>query len=128
MTMEPFYTEYQKEVLTPTKVPEARFYPYLSGDRHRIKRKSGAFTRMTLNTSREDLLLALTHGIIAFQVESISEWKKQIRLSNKIYHVGDGARDAYTEYKQGVFKDFRFVQLGETTLAGAAKLAMAAPK
>lgn len=126
MTKETFYTEYIQEVLTPNKVPEARFYPYLSGDRHRIKRKSGAFTRMTLNTNREDLLLALAHGIIAFQVESISEWKKQVRLSSQIYHVGGGAQNAYTGYKQGIFKDFRFVQLGETTLAGAAKLAMAA--
>jgi len=63
-----------------------------------------------------------------FQVESISEWKKQVRLSSQIYHVGGGASDAYTGYKQGILKDFRFVQLGETTLPGAAKLAMAALK
>ena len=128
MTKEMFYEEYLKEVLAPNQVPEARFYPYLSGDRHRIKRKSGAFTRMTLNTNRDDLLLALAHGIIAFQAESISEWKKKTHLADKIYHVGGGASDAYTGYKQGILKDFRFVQLGETTLAGAAKLAMAALK
>ena len=63
-----------------------------------------------------------------FQVESISEWKKQVRLSSQIYHVGGGASDAYTGYKQGILKDFRFVQLGETTLAGAAKLAIDALK
>jgi len=128
MTKETFYEEYLKEVLTPNKMPEARFYPYLTGDRHRIKRKSGAFTRMTLNTNRDDLLLALAHGIIAFQIESISEWKKKTKLSSKIYHVGGGASDAYTGYKQSILKDFRFVQLGETTLAGAAKLAMDALK
>ena len=128
MTKETFYEEYLKEVLTPDKEPEARFYPYLTGDRHRIKRKSGAFTRMTLNTNRDDLLLALAHGIISFQIESISEWKKSIELSNKIYHVGGGASDAYTGYKQSMLKEFRFVQLGETTLAGAAKLAMIAMK
>ena len=63
-----------------------------------------------------------------FQGESISESKKQVRLSSEIYHVGGGAQDAYTGYKQGILKDFHFVQLGETTLAGAAKLAMAALK
>jgi len=119
MTKASFYNEYLKEVLAPNQVPEARFYPYLSGDRHRIKRKSGAFTRLTLNTNRDDLLLALAHGIISFQIESISEWKKQVQLSDEIYHVGGGASDAYT---------VRFVQLGETTLAGAAKLAMIALK
>ncbi len=83
---------------------EARFYPYLAGDRHRIKRKSGAFTRLTLNTNRDDLLRALAHGIIDFQIESISEWQKQVRLSSKIYHVGGGASDAYTGYKQMLLK------------------------
>jgi xylulokinase len=128
MTKESFYNEYLKEVLAPNQVPDARFYPYLSGDRHRIKRKSGAFTRLTLNTNRDDLLLALAHGIISFQIESIAEWKKQVQLSDKIYHVGGGASDAYTGYKQGMLQDFRFVQLGETTLAGAARLAMIALK
>ena len=128
MTKAIFYEEYLKEVLTPDKAPEARFYPYLTGDRHRIKRKSGAFTRMTLNTNRKDLLLALAHGIISFQIESVSEWKKSVALSDEIYHVGGGASDAYTGYKQSMLKEFRFVQLGETTLAGAAKLAMIALK
>ena len=128
MTKETFYNQYLKEVLTPDKVPEARFYPYLTGDRHRIKRRRGAFTRMTLNTNRDDLLLALAHGIIAFQIESISEWKKSVELSNEIYHVGGGASDAYTGYKQSMLKDFRFVQLGETTLGGASKLAIEALK
>lgn len=128
MTKEMFYNDYLKEVLAPSRLPEARFYPYLAGDRHRIKRKSGAFTRLTLNTNREDLLLALAHGIISFQMESISEWMKHVQLSNEIYHVGGGASDAYTAYKQSLLKEYRFVQLGETTLPGAAKLALEAMK
>jgi len=126
MTKEVFYEEYLKEVLKPGKVPESRFYPYLTGDRHRIKRKSGAFTRMTLNTSRDDLLLALCQGIISFQIESMTEWEKRVELSNEIYHVGGGASDAYTGYKQSMLQNFRFVQQGETTLAGAARLALEA--
>ncbi len=128
MTKATFYDDYLKEVLASNKVPEARFYPYLSGDRHRLKRKSGAFTRLTLNTNRDDILLALAHGIISFQIESISEWKKSVQLSTKIYHVGGGASDAYTGYKQSRLKDFRFVQLGETTLVGASRLAIEALK
>ena len=54
--------------------------------------------------------------------------RKQVHLSSEIYHVGGGASGAYTGYKQGIMNDFRFVQLGETTLAGAAKLAMDALK
>ena len=79
-----------------------------------------------LNTDRDDILLALAHGIISFQIESISTWRKSVRLSKEIYHVGGGASDAYTGYKQRMLKDYRFVQLGETTLTGAAKLAIKA--
>lgn len=128
MTKEIFYEEYLREVLSPNSIPEARFHPFLSGDRHRIRRKSGAFTRLTLNTTREDILLALIHGIISFQIESLSEWEKTVPLSNTIYHVGGGASDAYTGYKQNMLKNYSFVQLGETTLTGAAILALDALK
>ena len=65
-------------------------------------------------------MLALAHGIISFLIESISEWRKSVLLSGEIFHVGGGASDAYTEYKQSMLKDYHFVQLGETTLRGAA--------
>ena len=42
--------------------------------------------------------------------------------------MGGGASAAYTEYKQSMLKNYSFVQLGETTLTGAAKLAMDALK
>jgi hypothetical protein len=37
--------------------------------------------------------------------------------------VGGGASAAYTRYKQKLLDDFTFVQLGETAVLGAAKLA-----
>ena len=128
MTKETFYEEYLEEVLSPNKVPEARFHPFLAGDRHRVVRKSGAFTRLTLNTTREDALLAVVYGIVSFQTEILSEWENKVPLKKQIRHVGGGASDAYTGYKQSVLKNYSFVQLGETTLAGAAKLAMDALK
>lgn len=128
MTKETFYEEYLKEVLSPKKVPEARFHPFLAGDRHRIRRKSGAFTRLTLNTTREDALLAVIYGIVSFQTKILSEWQKKAPLKNQIRHVGGGASEAYTRYKQSMLKKYSFVQLGETTLTGAAKLAMDALK
>lgn len=124
MSRETFYAQYLNEVLSPSKVPEARFHPFLAGDRHRVRRKSGAFTRLTLNTTREDVLLALIHGIISFQIAGLSEWRKKVPLKAQIRHVGGGASDAYTGYKQSMLKDYRFLQLGETTLTGAATLAL----
>jgi hypothetical protein len=36
--------------------------------------------------------------------------------------VGGGASEAYTQYKQKLFKGFKVIQLGETAVKGAAKL------
>jgi len=122
MSRDAFYNEYLASVLSPSAEPEARFQPFLSGDRHRIKQKTGSFTRLSLNTTREDCLLALVHGIASFQAEGLREWRKHVPLDRHIYIVGGGASEPYTQYKQRVFKDFEFVQLGETSLKGAAKL------
>jgi sugar (pentulose or hexulose) kinase len=126
MTKEVFYEQYLAKVLSHPSLPESRFHPYLAGDRHRIKKKSGAFTRLTLNTSRDDLLLAVAHGIVSFQIEGLTEWKKEVHLGKRICHVGGGASEAYTRYKQRMIQDFVFDQLGETTIVGAAKLAFKA--
>lgn len=122
MSQDTFYNEYLPTVLSASAEPEARFYPFLSGDRHRIRQKTGSFTRLSLNTTREDCLLAMAHGIVSFQAEGLWEWRKHVPLSHHIYHVGGGASEAYTQYKQRLLKDFQLIQLGETSLKGAAKL------
>jgi len=126
MTQKDYYDNYLAGVLSTSRKPDARFMPYLSGDRHRIRPKSGSFTRLSLNTTREDFLLALAYGIVSFQIEGLREWEKSLPLSRTIYHVGGGASTAYTNYKQAMLKDYEFVQLGETAVIGAAKLAIQA--
>ncbi len=122
MSRDSFYDKYLTTVLSTSAGPEARFHPFLSGDRHRIKQKTGSFTRLSLSTTREDCLLALAHGIVSFQAEALREWRKKVPLNHHIYHVGGGASEAYTQYKQRLLKDFELVQIGGTSLKGAAKL------
>ena len=122
MSRDFFYNEYLATVLSTSVRPEARFHPFLSGDRHRIRQKTGSFTQLSLNTTREDFLLALAYGIVSFQTEVLWEWEKKVPLDHHIYHVGGGASEVYTQYKQKLLKDFQFIQLGETTTKGAAKL------
>jgi sugar (pentulose or hexulose) kinase len=124
MTKEAFYNEYLANVLSAPRRSRVSFHPFLSGDRHRIQQKSASFTRLTLNTTREDCLLALVYGIVSFQSEGLLEWQKKVPLSCYIYHVGGGASEAYTQYKQRMFKDFTFIQLRESAIVGAAKLAL----
>lgn len=124
MSKAEFYNDYLADVLSSPRRPQVCFHPYLSGDRHRIQQKSASFTRLTLNTTREDFLLALAHGIVSFQIDGLLEWQKSVRLDSRIYHVGGGASEAYTRYKQKLLKDFTFIQLGETAVIGAARLAL----
>ncbi len=124
LTKEAFYNEYLSRVLAEKQPPKARFHPYLAGDRHRVRTRSGGFSRLTLGTSRDEMLLALNHGIVSFQMKSLSEWAKSIPLSDTICHVGGGASKAYTDYKQGMLKEYHFRQMGETTSTGAGKLAL----
>jgi xylulokinase len=128
MSADTFYNEYLVKALSTDRGPEARFHPFLTGDRQRIKLKTASFTRLTLNTTREDCLQALAHGIFTFQAESLKEWGKKVHMDRRIYHIGGGAKDAYTQYKQRVLKDFQFIQVGEKAFQGAAKLAFDAVK
>lgn len=123
LSKEEFYTSYLTQVLTECLEPRAVFQPFLSGDRHSIKRKMASFDWLSLDTSREEMLLALLHGIVSFQFEALAHWEKHVSLSSKIYHVGGGARSAYTGFKQKMLQDYKIKQLGETTLTGAATLA-----
>ena len=122
MTRETFYDEYLPTVLDASKSSQARFHPFLSGDRHRIRQRAGSFTQLTLNTTREDFLQAMADGIVSFQAKGLHEWRKKVPLDDTIRHVGGGASAAYTRFKQKYLKKYRFVQMGETAVIGAAKL------
>lgn len=122
MTRETFYDEYLPTVLDASKGSQARFHPFLSGDRHRIRQRSGSFTQLTLNTTREDFLRSIADGIVSFQAKGLHEWKKKVPLDDTIRHVGGGASAAYTRFKQKYLKEYRFIQMGETAVIGAAKL------
>lgn len=122
MTRDTFYAQYLPEVLTASNDPHARFHPFLSGDRHSIPQKSASFTRLTLNTTREDCLRAMAEGILSFQKKALDTWRKAVPVDDTIHHVGGGASEAYTRFKQERLKDFRFIQAGETAVIGAAML------
>ena len=122
MSRERFYDEYLAGVLSTSGPPDARFHPFLSGDRHRVRPKSASFTRLSLGTTRADLLLAMADGIVSFQAAGLRKWEKAMALDRNIGHVGGGASEAYTRYKQGRLQDFNLIQMGETTLQGAARL------
>jgi len=120
---EVFYSSYLKEVLENRPFLRASFLPFLSGNRHQVGQATASFINLTLDSTREEMLLALLDGIVNFQFEELEVWKDQVSLSKTIKHVGGGAKSSYTAFKQDKLKGYTLEMLGETTLTGAARLA-----
>jgi len=120
---EVFYSRYLKEVLENRPPLRASFRPFLSGNRHQVGEATASFNNLTLDSTREEMLLALLDGIVSFQFEALDTWRQDIALSRIIKHVGGGAKSSYTAFKQDKLPDFTMQMLGETALAGAARLA-----
>jgi len=64
----------------------------------------------------------MAYGIVSFQAEILKDWEKQISISKKIFHVGGGASEAYTRFKQRYLKDYELIPSGETAVKGSAIL------
>ncbi len=120
---EVFYSSYLQGVLEDRPPLRASFRPFLSGNRHQVGEATASFSNLTLDSTREELLLALLDGIVAFQFEALDSWKEAVALSRVIKHVGGGAKSSYTAFKQDKLPDFEIQMLGETALPGAARLA-----
>ena len=123
LTKDAFYSSYMQEVLENRPPLRASFLPFLSGNRHQVGEATGSFANLTLDSTREEMLLALLDGIVSFQFEELDVWKNHVSLSTTIKHVGGGATDSYTAFKQEKLIGYDVQMLGETTLTGAARLA-----
>ena len=123
LSKEEFYTSYLRDVLEHRPPLRASFRPFLSGNRHQVEMATASFDNLTLDSTRDEMLVALLDGIVSFQFEELDIWKDHVTLRDTITHVGGGATDYYTDFKQEKLTGYKLLTLGETTLAGAAKLA-----
>ncbi|MBT8330661.1 MAG: hypothetical protein KJN87_13225 [Desulfofustis sp.] len=120
---EEFYSSYLQQVLEHRPPLRASFRPFLSGNRHQVELATASFDNLTLDSTREEMLVALLDGIVSFQFDELDTWKNHVALNNSIKHVGGGATSCYTAFKQEKLTGFKLQMVGETTLAGAARLA-----
>lgn len=123
ISREEFYSAYLDDLLENGPRPSASFLPFLSGNRHQVGDRTASFEGLTLNTTRDEMLLALLYGIVTFQFEALQRWEKDVKLSNVIHHVGGGAKSSYTRFKQNMLPGYHLEMQGETTLTGAARIA-----
>ena len=117
-----FYQKYIPEVLSKNKEKKIDFKPYLTGDRHSLKKLTASFKNITLDSTRDDFFCSVVTNNIKYIFGILDEWNNTCRLDNKIYHVGGGAGGEYTDLKRSMLKDFEILQVGETAEIGSAIL------
>lgn len=119
-----FYEVYLPEVLKKNINSDVKFKPYLAGDRHSLAKKKGSFTGLTLDTTREDLLVGLLIGTYEPVFNALNICKKQMKLNSTIYWTGGMISDAYLEFKKRIFKGFNFDMKKDCSIIGNGKVAL----
>ena len=109
------------EYLDKTQV---KFLPYLMGDRQSLTPKKAAFTELTLETKREDLLSALLLGIhepiemVIKIAESFMKLKQTIKLTGGMIDM------SFLRVKQLLLRNYQFEIIPDCPVTGSAILAM----
>ena len=124
MDKKDFYRGYLPDVLQKTDSTET-YLPHLCGDRYSMMQRKGAFSGLTLNTTREDMLRAMARGVMTPLTDALSECRRHVSLNNSVFLTGGGASQAIKQYKERtVFSGYDFNIRKDCSLKGAAKLAI----
>jgi sugar (pentulose or hexulose) kinase len=101
-----------------------KFLPYLSGDRQSITAKKGAFTGLTLETKRENLLAALLWGMHEPIKQVLGICEEFMSPEKTIKLTGGMIDQSIVKIKKQIFPAYGFEIKGECMLLGSALLAL----
>ncbi len=100
-----------------------RYAPFLGGSRYTTERLTAAFTGVSLETKREDLLLALIRGNAAYHGDHLKEVGGLVKLGGRVATTGGVANiRRYLEVKQRWTGAFDYEYRDQSSLDGAAML------
>jgi sugar (pentulose or hexulose) kinase len=127
-----FYDEYIPSVLESffacgdIERREARlpvYVPYLGGSRYSLEQLTASFQGVTLETTREDMLLAVIRGNALYHGEHLREAGRVVKLGRKVVTTGGGAKICgYVEAKRRWTGDFDYEYQDQRAVLGAAML------
>ena len=130
MSEQSFYEEYIPETLDKffadpdrreARLPE--YAPYLAGSRYSLDALKAAFTGVTLETTRDDMLVALIRGNALYAGGHLKEVGARAPLARKVHTTGGGAKiRGMMEAKRRWTGDFDYEYQDQSSLAGAAML------
>lgn len=125
MEINQFYNEYLADVIkNKLHKTTVKFWPYLAGDRQSLKKKRGMFSGLTLETSREDMLISIMFGTHNPIVETIDIASKSIQLNRTIKITGGLTEESYISLKKSIFKGYDFETVDDCPIKGNVKLAL----
>ncbi len=132
MSEERFYGEYIPGVLAAffasgdmerreAELPE--YVPFLGGCRYTMDRLKASFDGVTLETSRDDMLLSLIRGNARYHGCHLKEVGRMVKLGPKVVTTGGAARiRGYIEAKRRWTGDFEYEFQDQSSVLGAAML------
>jgi len=99
------------------------YVPYLMGSRYSLEPLKAAFTGLTAETGREELLAALVKRLCRYQREHLKEISMEVPLAKEIYVTGGAVSPAFIRAKQRWMRDGVYRHQEESSMRGAALLA-----
>ncbi len=132
MTQDEFFNEYVPSVLadffgsedtnsTEAELPD--YVPFLQGSRYSLEQLTAGLSGLTLETTREKMLLGLIKGNAIYHGEHLKEVGGLVRLGRKVMTTGGGAkiRD-FLKVKKWWTGAFEYQYQDQSSLLGAAML------
>lgn len=116
-----FYGSYLHKILRNPET-KVRLKPFFSGDRTSFKQKKAVYSGLSINSKRDDLLKATCNALTL-------EMKKRFRfytehwIPDKIIKYTGGGIKPLLDLKKRAFPDYKWEEVKDATLLGAAKLA-----
>jgi sugar (pentulose or hexulose) kinase len=133
MTEQAFYDSYVPSVLggffadperdrREAAMPE--YVPFLGGSRFSLERLKASFNGVTLETTRDDMLLSVVRGNALYHRQHLEEVGRLIPLSGRVMTTGGGARiPGYLEAKRRWTGNYEYEFQDQSSELGAAMLA-----
>jgi xylulokinase len=99
------------------------YRPFLSGSRYSLDPLTGAFDGLTLQTTREDLLLGLVRGNLRYLGEHLEQVSRIVHMRRSVGISGGAARiDGMLEARRRWTGDFDYYHQDQSSMLGAAML------
>ena len=130
MSEQAFYTEYIPSVLDAFFADPSReetlpgYVPFLGGSRYSLEPLKAEFSGVTLETTRDDFLLAIIRGNALYHKQHLDEVRGSIKLGKVVMTSGGSATiRGYLEAKKRWTGDFEYRYQDQCSELGAAMLA-----